>query len=132
MKREIIFRGKDIETGEWVYGFLYHYLDDNSCYIEFTDENGDDIGCRADPETVGQYTGLKDKNGIKIFEGDILSCQVYTNTDERENYSVYFDNGMFLLKDPKEPMSIILIENVKFFDCEVIGNIYDNYELLEE
>ena len=123
--REILFRGQNKYCSSWIVGYYY----EKNGIVKIKNDYQD---LEIDAETVGQYTGLCDKNGTKIFEGDILSCQVYTNIDERENYSVYFDNGMFFFKDPKEPMSIILIENVKFFDCEVIGNIYDNYELLEE
>ena len=76
-------------------------------------------------DTVGQYTGLTDKNGKKIFEGDIVGVgecdKIY------EKVVVYFDKGAFRVSQ----FAIDLLET-RNIDCEVIGNIYDNPELLEE
>lgn len=118
--REIEFRGKRIDNGEWVHGYLLIY--ENEAYI-FEE---------VDPDTVGQYTGLKDKNGKKIYEGDILS------SDLGRPIVVEYKNGAFMLRCTYN-------ENVYhdiFFPCdevpqstiswtEVIGNIHDNKELLE-
>jgi uncharacterized phage protein (TIGR01671 family) len=90
MKREILFRGKCPTSGEWFFGFYFidgfgnHCITDNKCNLH-----------EVDPETVGQYTGLKDKNGVKIFEGDILNGRHYTNIavewDERICSFIMFD-----------------------------------------
>ena len=73
----------------------------------------------VDPSTVGQYTGLKDKNGQRLFEGDILSLRT------GRPHVVRFENGAFILEDSAIPMSFAS----KF---EVIGNRYDNPELLKK
>ena len=73
----------------------------------------------VDPSTVGQYTGLKDKNGKNIFEGDILSIW------NDRNDVVVFEDGAFIMEDTEIPMRFA----IKF---EVIGNIYDNPEFMKE
>ena len=123
--REIIFRGKRLDNGEWVYGSLF--VGFKKCYIcpeAIAMYNFDGALClggfvEVDPSTVGQYTGLKDKNGKMIFEGDILSLRA------GRPHVVRFKNGAFILEDSAIPMSFA----IKF---EIIGNIYDNPELLKE
>lgn len=94
--REILFRGKRTDNGEWVYGYYCPVVRGKfpatPCIVP--DCDGVWEGVPIIPETVGQYTGLKDKNGNKIFEGDI----VVINTSEKrkiKKYRVEFDNGIF-------------------------------------
>jgi len=88
MDREIEFRGKEESSGKWVYGFYNGVL--NEPFILSDDDPSD--GCYSryciNPKTVGQYTGLKDKNGIKIFEGDILRHPPKEEWD-KENYVAF-------------------------------------------
>lgn len=117
--REIIFRGKT-EKGEWVYGDLLHPdLYGNGYSIEdFT--KGKNNCFDVIPETVGQYTGLTDKNGTKIFEGDIVKGTFYGFPMPIENY--VFTIGW---QEDVAGYKANYFENV-----EVIGNIHDNPELI--
>ncbi len=136
--REIEFRGKRLDNGEWVYGSLVHITetykgeeDTQNCDI-YQIVTYDGVAFCVNPETIGQYTGLRDKNGKKIFEGDIVE----TNRDVIAK--VLWDNdylGYFLYVN--EQNSIEDFENGEqplydyFGDIEVIGNATDNPELLE-
>lgn len=120
--REILFRGKRVDNGEWVEGY---YMDDGYINQPFTELGGRfDDTIEVDPETVGQYTGLTDKNGKKIFEGDI--CKHISNYSGNTVISVvtYTDGHFLALVD--EHSGFELSEKL-----EVIGNIHDNPELLK-
>ena len=146
MKRDILFRGKDLENGEWVYGYLIrvrYYLDEEKIRsiiipVETALYPRGEIGCLAfvNPETVGQFTGLVDKNGTKIFEGDIV------NIEEHEHmvngyYRVFYDEksyGYALQRDIEYHYNYFSFSELNGFaeTSEVIGNIHDNPELLKE
>lgn len=119
--REIIFRGKNKLSGGWCEGYLVKTGD----HFRISTQN-DMISFGVDPETVGQYTGLKDKNSKRIFEGDILRGYNFLHKN-RTVYQVIFENGCFYYCDEGGVTWLNShIENV-----EVIGNIHDNPELLE-
>lgn len=143
--REILFRGKSVNTGEWVEGYLVittiepvddtpikHYHIEDMTIGAFPNEFQSGLSETVDPATVGQFTGMTDKDGRKIFEGDIVRDEynggiawiaflqqgcgwylVFKNTDRRMGHrsrNSAYDNDLAL---------------------EVIGNIHDNPELLE-
>lgn len=130
--REILFRAKAInrdpnrayrtnyKNGDWVYGLITKLYDDNYP-AEMRNTNGVS-GIDVDYKTIGEYTGLKDKNGKRIFEGDI----VLLKSDE-EPYQVEFDECCFQVYSHSV---CYVMDNFYDHDIEVIGNIHDNSELL--
>ena len=149
MNREILFRGKSANTGEWVEGFCVQFGETYSNII--IREIGKLNLCGVIPiyeheivisETVGQYTGLTDKNGRKIFEGDIVKCSDTIN-DIEFNAVVEFGNpnhdyswGYQLkhISGEKPNLDILCwvdMEETGVF-IEIIGNIHDNPELVRK
>ena len=145
MKREILFRGKRVDNGEWVEGNLIivrncETLTEHPHIVKSYNHDTFDWN-EVDPDTIGQFTGLTDKNGVKIFEGDIVKwghvdggrekpiriAEVKINpslqfdiVSHEMNFlgqNKVFDYGSFIYKDTKKWL-------------EVIGNIHDNPELL--
>lgn len=124
MNREILFKGKRVDTGEWVEGSLIG----NDVVVGRIVEFEEDYFCtefwyKVDPETVGQFTGMTDKKGKKIFEGDI-----YSMGEKNILYVVIFDKSQFIGKQVGN-RSLAGLEYWKS-DIEIIGNIHDNPELL--
>ena len=135
--RDIEFRGKRTDNGEWVYGNFVRGCDKKYAYIV---EFGNEELCRnyvdVNPETIGQDTGLKDKNGTKIFDGDIVlvpyidpifKC-AWNDTSPCERAIVKHCNGMFYVEyiESGDKFTLSAMDGY----MEIIGNIYDNPELL--
>lgn len=135
--RTIKFRGKRIDNKEWVYGYLYELPlpSGDACMILTQDNNHLDNSLEpeydlaftlwvdlfvVDPDTVGQYTGLHDKNGKEIYEGDIIR-----HKDMVKPYHVIYDGHQFTPNDGFRSLSYPK-------HWEVIGNIHDNPELIEK
>lgn len=156
MKREILFRAQRVDNNEWVEGYYYPMFQDDS--EAFILSKNDGIVYQVIPESVCQFTGLTDKNGTKIFEGDIIHVTEYKNEFMKE--SMEFRNS-FELNDLKGEVMKDYISEVKYEDCafimndshisttclsslcgdmkhsypifefEVIGNIFDLHEILK-
>lgn len=152
--REILFRGKRVDNGEWVLGATFATIYQENTVLMFMPQAGESV--KADvmnsndriltsihgkfyqvfPATVGQYTGLTDKNGTKIFEGDII--KIYPDCDYLDDYDIskiYSYNGIFCVDyhgDDFDSTALGFLDDyIPDGDFEVIGNIHDNPELLE-
>lgn len=126
--REILFRGKRKDNGEWVYG-NYAFADNNEKQQHFIFQNKA-FEFEVESETVGQYTGLTDKNGKKIFEGDILR-----EYHPEQDVIIEWLDGSFGFRRANKPKDCVY-SNVRYMQnamrrLKIIGNIYDNTELLE-
>lgn len=129
--REILFKAKRIDNGEWVEGYIH------KCEGEYVISNNDGLGQFIEPSTICQYTGFTDKNGNKIWENDIVNGHekrgaaffqcVVKNNDRKARFDVEAMGCMF-------PLCIEEYDEDFFMnglDYEVIGNIFDNHDLLK-
>ena len=131
--REILFRGKDflgVINHNWCFGSLDTTENDRTIIIYF-DRFGNKCRIFVDPSTIGEYTGLKDKNGERIFEGDILR-QAY---HPEEDVIIEWHDGRFKFRKRNKPKdygyeSLCCVQNTVDY-LKVIGNIHDNPELLK-
>lgn len=125
MGREILFRGKCLDNGEWVYGDLNHFSDGRAAIADSEQD-----WFLIDPATIGQYTGFKDRNGTPIFEGDIAD-HVYQAYPSR-----FFNRGIIFYDEEHARFAHMLqsmnpeLGRITTEAWEVVGNIHDNPDLI--
>ena len=135
--RTILFRGKRVDTGEWVTGVPL-VCDNWTLIVKYNEKEVDYLEeYKVNPATVGQATGLTDKHGKKIFEGDVVTFEdsdggyEYQDTVINSGAVVYGDLGFYFTNRQAVEMDDFYIKNGKCEDIEIIGNIHDNPESLE-
>ena len=134
MSREILFRGKSIGIDVWLYGKLFNYgltapsnVTCISVCVPTTWKEAYNFYA-VNPDTIGQYTGLKDKNGKKIFEGDVVIIA------EKLKAKVIYYDGAYRMQSEFSPTTIDTTDMgymMREFSIRVIGNIHDNPELIK-
>lgn len=128
MTRDILFRGKRTDNGEWVEGYYasigeYHYI--LTGRLELVPYLGFEHFL-VNPETIGRFSGLTDRNGVKIFEGDIVHVKAHSCSFT--GCVIYWSEEARFVCKTKHGMHYAMCNK---FEFEIIGNIYDNPELLE-
>lgn len=131
--RTITFRGKRIDNGEWVYGAFYpiknedvYFIINNCKSLNFDDDDTTFNGYKVQKKSVGQFTGLYDKNGKEIYE-----CEILYNNDREEHCIVKYskEKAMFIVKYLESNDEFTLWESISNLYYSV-GNIFENPELL--
>lgn len=130
--REILFRGESLRTEKWIQGYLFRCWE--RAYIAWGMRNDNADMKEVDPETVCQYTGLIDKNGRKIFEGDIVRYTDEVIGKLKVDEIKYNETHAAFCRLHKSEMGLqyLLIDEAIANKIEVIGNIFDNPELIGE
>lgn len=127
--RKILFRGKAVGSGEWVYGYLIGRAENSGrpCHGKFFIDNGKPFNTAVEviPETVGQYIGLVDRNGEKIFEGDILSVEGVPNLYSVEFITADASFAVRNYKDRRYATNLTVDDQNELRRC---GTVYDQEE----
>jgi uncharacterized phage protein (TIGR01671 family) len=132
MEREILFRGKRVDSGEWIEGSLVMVCNGETlkrypCIVVSYNHDTFDWN-EVKPDTIGQFTGTEDRNGVKIFEGDVIKAFRTTLKKDAESDFVagvrFMDGCFFVNVDTISYMGVALLPHVR--NCEVIGSIHDN------
>lgn len=130
MEREELYRGKRPNSGKWITGHLFQA--DGFSYILHKDHfTAPECACEVLTESVGQFIGLTDKNGVKIFKGDVVNFGVICS-----NLKVYFDDitasfRLRLISSDKDEYMNYGFDEVQIDGLEIIGNIYQNEKLIK-
>lgn len=129
--REILFRGKRVDNGEWVKGFYVcipdtHYIMTGK-FDSLTNGIINSEAYNVDPNTIGQFTGLTDRNGVKIFEGDIVHVKAHSGSFTG-CVTYWLEEEPRFVCETKHGLHYAICAK---FEFEVLGNIHDNPELLE-
>lgn len=147
MNERFLSRGKRKDNGEWVTGYYVFQRKRSGVFGQKISELDFDrhliIDLRGNsheviPETVVRCTGLEDKNGKLIFEGDIVESRASENQDDWKKWVVTFSDGSFCFereiprkRKHKYEQNLLGIDNIELYGLTVIGNVYDNLELLQ-
>ena len=136
--REIEFRGIGVKTGKWIYGSLLVLKSPSGKYAYCEIDANGDVICEVIPETVGQFTGLLDRNGKRIYEGDIMGRLF---DDHNESTIVVYKHGVLcaktISKEEYRPLNTfeclgpVDVYGSRNYDFTVYGNIHDNPELVK-
>ena len=131
MTREILFRGKRTDNGKWVKGFYVCVLDTHYIMTGKFDSLTNGIinseAYKVDPTTVGRFTGLTDRNGVKVFEGDIVHVKAHSGSFTG-CVTYWLEEEPRFVCETKHGLHYAICAK---FEFEVLGNIHDNLELLE-
>ena len=125
-----LWRGKRTDNGEWVDGFLVKMWGT----VHLQDKEDENLAVPVDPETLGECTGLRDKNGKLIFEGDVVRTKkygkdvYYSNVNDYDIFVVKFEPALFRLENHNRRF---ILDDDGYSKLEIIGNIHDNPELLK-
>ena len=126
--REILFRGKDADTGFWCFGDLSFDKEKNT-FIRMWTHNGYAVR-KVVPETVCQYTGQTDRDRKKIYEGDLVFVDTYGISADEGAGIIFWDNEEAMYEIRFSDLTVGF-QSIYGYECEVVGNKWDNPELLE-
>ena len=130
--REILFRGKRLDNGEWKCGSYVHQYGCHEIFLESCEGEYGFDHYHVAPETVGQFTGLTDKNGTKIFEGDIVTFP-FDEFNPCAKFKIEWVGAEFCAVHIEGKPCVWTIRVTDYADqMDIIGNIHDNPELLED